>query len=564
MRERWARWRTWVAFAVLGWLFYVASKGAYRGFFSSDDLDNLAWTRHAPWLDFFTGLVTPVFYSSNFRPLGHLYFRVLGPLAGWDFRPYVVVLHALHLLNMGLAWKVMEGAGLQWGARLFGVLFFGFHMAVFDAYWKPMYIFDVLCAAFCLGAMWAWMEDRRWVSLGLFWLGYKSKELAVALPAVLFAYEYWVGGKRYRKLAPMGAAAAVFAVQALLLQGGRGGDYGLRLTPETLWRTVDYYMSQVLLAPQLGFALLAVPFVARDKRVWFGLAACALFLGPMLEVPGRLYGAYLYLPLAGLALAAGAIAERVDWRLAAAAMALWVGVNYVRMRELRRETLAEADETRAFAMAVRDLARHSPELDTFLVDAAPRGMRRWGIEGALRYAFDRDGLTMIYLEDKDRALPAGEAKLALISWDAPVKRLYSLRRTEQGEDAAWIEMTRLTPVWQLGPGWYQQENNYRWSQPRASARVRWPEGAREFAVTVNIGPDYIREIGRVRLKVLLNGREVGEREFNQNGWFTVPFPVAELDKTATADVEFVVDPVFHPRNGDPRPLGIPVGAFGFR
>lgn len=564
MSERWLRWRTPFVFAVLGWLFYVASKGAYKGFFSSDDLDNLAWTRHAPLLDFFTGFLTPQFYSSNFRPLGHLYFWILGHAAGWDFRPYVAALHVLHLGNMALVWKVMAKVGLEFRGRVFGVLFFGFHMAVFDAYWKPMYIFDVLCAAFCLLAMWAWMDRRVWLSLGLFWVAYKSKELAVALPVVLLAYEHWLGEKRYKALLPMAGAAGIFAVQALFSQGGRGGDYGLRLTPASLWQTLDFYASQVLLAPHLGFLLLGLPLVVKDKRVWFGVGMAALFVGPMLAVPGRLYGAYLYLPLAGLALAAAALAARVDWRWAAVAMALWVGFNYARMRELRRETLAEAEETRAFAYSVLDLAKHSPELDTFLVDAAPRAMKRWGIEGALRYAFDRDGLTMIYLEDRDRAQPAGDAKLALISWDAPVRKLYSLRRTEAGEDAAWIAMTRLTPVWQLGPGWYQQENNYRWSQPHAEARVRWPEGAKEFAVTANIGPDYIREIGRVRLAVRLNGVAIGEHEFDHNGWITVAFPLGGVARTEVADVVFRVDPAFQPRNGDPRPLGIPVGAFGFK
>ena len=83
------RWATPGFFAVLGWLFYVAGKGAYKGFFSADDLDNLAWTRHAELSGFLTGLVTPQFYAFNFRPVGHFYFWALGRMAGLDFRPYI-------------------------------------------------------------------------------------------------------------------------------------------------------------------------------------------------------------------------------------------------------------------------------------------------------------------------------------------------------------------------------------------------------------------------------------------------------------------------------------------
>ena len=59
--------------------------------------------------------------------------------------------------------------------------FFAFHMALFDALWKPMYVFDLLCATFCLAAMLLWTGGRWVLSFACFWLAYKSKELAVML-----------------------------------------------------------------------------------------------------------------------------------------------------------------------------------------------------------------------------------------------------------------------------------------------------------------------------------------------------------------------------------------------
>lgn len=557
------RWATPGFFALVIWLFYVASKGAYKGFFSADDLDNLAWTRHAELKSFFVGLVTPQFYASNFRPIGHFYFWALGHAAALDFRPYVAVLHALHLVNLALLWRLLQRLDFSWAARAIGVIFFAFHMAVFDAYWKPMYVFDVLCAVFSLLSVLLWIDKRRWMSLLCFWLAYKSKELAVAVPVILLAYEYLLASFHWKTLVWHFAGGAWFTAQALFAQGGRGGDYGLRLTPLTLWQTLDFYASQILLVRHAGFGLALLPLWIRDRRLWWGLLSAALWLAPMLMVPGRRFGAYLYLPLAGLAVAVAALTERVGWKWVAAPLAVWLGFNYAEMRHMRRATLAEAEETAAYVYSLADLAKNGKDIDTVLVDSAPASLRRWGVEGALRYTFDRDDIELIYLEDSDHKEPRPESTLAMLSWDGPLKKLYTMRRTAALGDAPYVEMTRLTPVWQLTKGWYQREGNYRWTMPRAEARVRRPPGANEFQVTVNIGPDYIRAVGKATLKVNVGGQGLGAREFTTNGWLTERFampPGAE----GNVDVVFTVDPPFRPKNGDPRPLGIPIAAFGFR
>lgn len=558
-----ARWATPGFFALIGWLFYVASKGAYRGFFSADDLDNLAWTRHAALSSFLSGLVTPQFFATNFRPIGHFYFWALGHTAGLDFRPYVAVLHILHLVNLALLWALLQRLAFSWPARAIGVVFFAFHMAVFDAYWKPMYVFDVLCAVFSLLSVLLWIDKRRWMSLLCFWLAYKSKELAVAVPVILLAYEYLLGSFAWKNLTWHFAGGAWFAAQALFSQGGRGGDYGLRLTPLTLLQTLDYYASQVLLVRYAGFGLVLLPVWIRDRRLWWGLLAGALWLAPMLLVPGRRFSAYLYLPLAGLAVAIAALTERVGWKWIAAPLAIWLGFNYIEMRNLRRATLAEAEETAAYVYSLADLAKDGKDIDTVLIDSAPAALRRWGVEGALRYTFDREDIELIYLEDRDHKEPRAEATLAMLSWDGPLKKLHTIRRTAALGDAPYVAMTRLTPVWQLTKGWYQREGGYRWTMPRAEARLRRPAGAKEFQVTVNVGPDYIRAVGKATLTVSVGGEQLGSREFTQNGWITEKFAMTP-GVAGSVDVVFNVDPPFRPKNGDPRSLGIPIAAFGFR
>lgn len=258
-----------------------------------------------------------------------------------------------------------------------------------------------------------------------------------------------------------------------------------------------------------------------------------------------------------------ALTERFGWKWIAAPLAIWLGFNYTEMREKRRATLAEAEETAAYVFSLADLARNGKDIDTMLVDSAPAGLRRWGVEGALRYTFDRDDLEMIYLEDSDHKEPRADATLAMLSWDGPMKKLYTMRRTAALGDAPYVEMTRLTPVWQLTKGWYQREGNYRWTMPRAEARVRRPANANAFQVTVNVGPDYIRAVGKVTLTVRVGGAELGTRTFTQNGWLTEAFAM-QPGPEGNVNVEFSVDPPFRPKNGDPRPLGIPIAAFGFR
>ena len=91
-----------------------------------------------------------------------------------------------------------------------GSVLFAFHMAVFDVYWKPMYVFDLLCATFCLASMLLWIRGRWVLSFVAFWLAYKSKELAVMLPFVLAAYEYWLGKRRWKPLIPFAAVSFSF------------------------------------------------------------------------------------------------------------------------------------------------------------------------------------------------------------------------------------------------------------------------------------------------------------------------------------------------------------------
>src|SRR5215831_7147522 len=137
-------------FLLFAALFLIANRSAYRGYFQDDEIDNLSWTPYLTGLDYLKGLATPLYQPNNFRPAGHFYFHAVEAVAGLDFPVYVAVIQAFHLLNVWLLWLVVRRLGAPPLAAAVACLFFGVHMALFDNFWKPMYVFDVLCGTFSL------------------------------------------------------------------------------------------------------------------------------------------------------------------------------------------------------------------------------------------------------------------------------------------------------------------------------------------------------------------------------------------------------------------------------
>lgn len=559
-RLRWSRGAGVLLFLAMALLFLVANRGAYEGYFQDDEFDNLSFApRLAPavWLE---TLLTPRFIPGNFRPAGHAYFAVMGRIFGLDFPSWVWPLHLIHFLNVWLVWILLRRlGGTAWSAGA-GALLFAFHMAAFDVYWKPMYVFDLLCATFSLACLLFWINGRWVLSLAAFWLAYKSKELAVMLPAVLACYEYWLGGRRWKRLAPFFLVSISFGIQALLATRHVDTEYAFRFSPSALAQTVPYYAGRMALFPYGGLLLLALPLFFRDRRAWFGIAAMLLFFFPLAFLPGRLFSAYCYVPLIGAAVAASAVAER---RRAAVALFFlaWIPFNYAHLRRNRRQALAIADENRRYTATLADYARTSPEMRRFIYDGHPANFHPWGIRGALKWFYGAGDLRLAAAEAPEaREMLRDAVPLAILSWNRAGATLSIATRRPGAPDASFIRMDHTTPLWQLGEGWFQLEANYRWTRERADARLYRPAGARAFDLTVNVSPDHIRVMKTIGVRLFLNGEPAGARYFSSNGWQTVRWDLAPA-ADGPVSVRFESDP-FHP-SGDPRALGVAVVSFGF-
>src|SRR5713101_5605555 len=389
-------------------LFLVANRGAYKGYFTDDEIDNIALTRNMVNSDFILAFLSPRFYPSNFRPAGHLFFRMMGESAGLHFPPYVAFLHILHLFSVAIVWLILRRLSLPFWASAAGTLFFAFHMAVFDVYWKPMYVFDLLCWTFCLLSILFWLDDRWILSLVSFWLAYRSKEMAVMLPIALAATELLMGKRRWLRLAPFFAISLWFGIHGLMATTSHEG-YWFHYNLPDIWKSVMFYSSRLAVLPYDGLVFLPFLFLlpllcpplVRDRTVWFGVIAFGVLLTPMLLLTDRLFAAYLYVPLIGLSIAIAAAAARQPVAAVAIAFALWIPWNYANLRWLRREALSQADDRRAYVAGIADVARAHPEITTFLYRVGP--LTDWGARSAAAWFHPGATIKLVYEGNADAA-----------------------------------------------------------------------------------------------------------------------------------------------------------------
>jgi hypothetical protein len=435
-------------------------------------------------------------------------------------------------------------------------------MAVFDIYWRPMYVYDLLCGTFCLLALLFWLGDRWILSLLSFWLAYRSKEIAVMLPVALAAYELLLGKRRWLRLAPFFAISIWFGARGLFLAAHLNSAYTMHFQPGDLAKSVLFYSSRIFLAPPVAaLFLLLVPvliaLLTHDRVIWFGLIAFAALLTPMLLLSERLSGAYLYVPLIGLTIAVGAIAAGPRAALAvAAALLLWIPWDYVNLRRQRREALSQVEDRRAYIATLSDLIHSQPELTSFLYLDGP--FLESGALGAIHWLHPGVDILMAREDAPDRIKILVQPELAVLNWNRTTHRLEPAVRTPATPDAAFIDIGSRLPVWQLGDGWFPAEGAYRWTRPHATARLLRPANASDFELTVNIGQQYLERIQRSHVEVALNGQKIGAAEFDRLGYQTVRWKLGAAPG-GPAEVTFETSPPYAAAD----PLGSAICSFGF-
>ena len=310
---------------VLAWFVWFAWDGIFAGF-APDDMMNLQgyWepgVARALLSNFMVG-------TNAYRPMGAVFYLPLFAVFGLDPLPYRIVIFAVLLVNVYLAYRVARLLGCDELAAGLAALLTCYHAGMADLHYNTATVYDVLCFFFYCCTLIYYIRIRRqerplrpveWAAFfALFLCALNSKEMAVTLPVVLLVYE-WL----YRRKRTLGPALAAGGLTAVYILGKRfGAD---PLMAQEAYRPVftftRYFESSTLHLNELfyggrfftrGRALalwLAMAIVAwRGKRPELRFAWLFVFISPLPVVflQGRTHSC-LYLPLLGWAIFAAVV-----------------------------------------------------------------------------------------------------------------------------------------------------------------------------------------------------------------------------------------------------------------
>lgn len=325
-------------------LFVYFTRHAPFVYFSHDDLMNLDgyWSRPFP---LWKALV--FFWEPYYRPLGAIVYRGVFGLWGFNPRPLYYFYDAIIVLNLWIGYLLFKRLSRSREIAGIAMLLFAFHGKLASLYYSAGAMYDVFCFLFVCSALIIYLDSRAqdrlpgiWPTLGVLAcqiLALDSKEMAATLPAILLTYELIFHPPDFRsarhiarwlfregRTALLTALCVLAYLPARLAKGGIAHLPGY--VPIYTWahwlEETGTYLAYVIyrnnpstrfgvtpLGP-LGIALFCVAMIAialwaRRRVVWFGLLFFWITLLPVAFINTRL-GFVLYLPLAGLALAAAA------------------------------------------------------------------------------------------------------------------------------------------------------------------------------------------------------------------------------------------------------------------
>lgn len=476
-------------------LFVIANRAAFEGYFSDDDLDNLSWATVAGTPGLLRDFVSLRFSENNTRATGALFYKATGLAYGLDFPRYVPWLFGIHLLNMGLlGWLAWRRSGNEWGAWG-AAIFWGFHAALLEAWWKPMYCFDLLCGTFCLVTWLVWGAGRTWWGLLPFLVAYRAKEVAVFLP-VAMAFDDW------RRIWPYLLVSGSFTLQAMRVNAGRNNDYTLRFQLQSLMATIPFYAKHLLQYKWGALLLAPLGWFWRERQLVGGVLGTLAMLAPLLFLPKRLFSVYWYVPLIPLALGMAAVLGRLPKAVLALGLALWLGMSFGRLREKRKEELAIAQENRAYVHQLTTFYALRPFPRQIFLEGLPPGLRPHGVQGALILTSGQRDVRILNAEVEADRMLARQEDLMTLQWFRPTQTLSLV--PHRYREAKWSEIDLATPqsAWALRGGWVGWENGGRMAGTAAKVALYVPAGARRLEVEWQAE----RAAGT---QILIAGKEVG-------------------------------------------------------
>jgi hypothetical protein len=287
----------------------------------------------------------------------------------------------------------------------------------------------------------------------------------------------------------------------------------------------------------------------------------ALFLFPLLFLPGRLFSAYCYVPFIGLAIALTGFAETAGRIPLAAFFLIFAPLDAYSFVAQQQTTLDLDEGARRWFTTLAHFARTKPDVDTFVFAGNPIGYGRTSVEAAIKFIFHNDSLHVDYIDEAAAKPALARERTALLTWNYDTRTLDIAYHQPNVPDAEFIVVNGTAPVWQLERGWYNPEGDHRWIAPEATARLMRPAGAARFEVRVKIYQGVLNSVGPLTLGLSVGGMALVPRRFSTEGWHTETW---DLPSTPAGPVRiaFHSSPPYQPTD-DVGLRSIAVGAFGF-
>lgn len=312
-----------------------------------DDDFTLLWNVMRPEHEFWADLFQPR-AQGTYRTLSErLYFFYFHRWFGLDAFPYRALAFATQITNLGLFAGLARRLTRSWVAATVAASLWAVHaglavtMSWSSAYNEGLYSFFLLAALHLFVTS---VEKRCWIAYvaqyALFLVGFGALEAIVVYPGVALLYCVVYRRDRWLWALPLFVGAGFLAwVQLHASPPEREGLYSMSFAPADLLAMLGFYLKRAFtdVYPGQWHWLLAASLAggsvwAAMRGEWAGLFGWGWFLGtlaPFLPLYRHPSEYYLFLPAAGLALAAGAVAARCrswrGWIVAAVLITLHLG-----------------------------------------------------------------------------------------------------------------------------------------------------------------------------------------------------------------------------------------------
>jgi hypothetical protein len=283
-----------------------------------------------------------LFFSSDYRPMGGVFYLPIFWLAKLNPLPYHLVVDLILAANTWLLYRFCRLVGAPLPVAGMATLIHCSHVAMISLFLSPSNVYDALCVLFFFGALVYYVGIRSrgkelsfrqvCICLALYVGALNSKEIGVTLPVCLAAYELIYHGPRPFKLswvvgsgrtAVLGLALAVVYVGGKLTGANSLAEMDAYRPVYTWTRFISnnghfldnfayqkspWFTPGSVLCVWLGLGIVA--WLQRERYLRLSWIFILVLPLPLAFIPQR--GLYnLYLPLAGwVILAAGIV-----WRL---------------------------------------------------------------------------------------------------------------------------------------------------------------------------------------------------------------------------------------------------------